>query len=98
MPVSKTAALEKRIEKLEQELNAYKRELTKRAPGSNAAARELANLRELVDRFFEAALCHGLLIWSAHPDVQRAAEQLVDAANPSRPRPHADPQTKRTPP
>lgn len=80
MPVSKTAALEKRIGKLEQELAAYKRQLTQRAPGENAAVHELAAVRAFVRRFFNNAEEHGVRFWIFHPDVANAAEELARAA------------------
>lgn len=80
MPASKTAPLEKRITKLEQELAAYKRQLSKQAPGENASAREAAALREFARAFFRTAQDHGLAFWIFHPDVAHAAEQLAKAA------------------
>lgn len=80
MPASKTAGLEKRIVKLEQELAAYKRQLSKQAPGENASARELAALREFARAFFRTAQDHGLAFWIFHPDVARAAAELATAA------------------
>lgn len=89
MPVSKTAALEKRIEKLEQELSAYKRELSKQPPGANAAAHELAALRTTARRFFDTAESYGVNLRAFHPDVHAAALELLAATAPQ--------PTKRTP-
>ena len=93
MPVSKTAALEKRIEKLEQELAAYKRQLTKREPGANAAAREVSRtfvaLWWAVEHFFETAKAHDVR-WNVHPDVSAAYQAVADLMK-------SDPPSKRTP-
>jgi N-acyl-D-aspartate/D-glutamate deacylase len=88
MPPSKTAPLEKRIEKLERELAAYKRQLSKAAPGENASARQLAVLRELVTSFFRAADDHGVRFWVFHPEVANAADWLRAAITlPTAPKP-----------
>jgi len=93
MPASKTAALEKRITKLEQELASYKRQLSKQAPGENASARELAHLRLFALNFLRAADEHGVRFWIFHPDVAVAAQELATAAGYDMPKPP----TERTP-
>lgn len=67
----KLIALENRIANLEQTFTA--------AVTAHQLKAELVALRELVDRFFEAAAVHDVDIWNAHPDVQEAATQLVNA-------------------
>lgn len=80
MPPSKTAALEKRIAKLEQELAAYKRQLNKAAPGENAAAPQLFALRKAVHHFFDTAEAHGVNLVAFHPDVHAAGQELLRLA------------------
>jgi hypothetical protein len=103
MPVSKTAALEKRIVKLEQELAAYKRQLTQRAPGENASVREarltIVGLRQAAREFLTAAEEHGLRWWVFHPEVAVTAQKLGDLVKATElafPDP-AQPPSKRTP-
>jgi hypothetical protein len=83
MPVSKTAALEKRIVKLEQELAAYKRQLTQRVPGDSATARELrlrlVALRKAVHQFFDDCSEHDVR-WNVHPDVSDSFNHLTSLA------------------
>lgn len=79
MPASKTATLEARVKKLEQELAAYKRQLQKGEPNANAGPRQLAELRNQVTAFFRVADEHGIRFWSFHPDVDAAASLLRSA-------------------
>lgn len=77
MPPSKTAALEKRIEKLEQQLAAHKRQLSKSELG--AAARQyragLTELRSAVNDFLVTVEGNGG--WQ-NLAVATAAQRMID--------------------
>ena len=81
MPASKTLPLERRITKLEQELAAYKRQLSKNAAGGAARDlnRQLIAIRKTIRAFFDAAEAFGI-DWESDPGLARAAEQLANMA------------------
>lgn len=83
MAASKATQLEKRVEKLERELAAYKRQLKQRAPGANGATRDLnlqlVAMRQAIHHFFDLAEAHDVR-WNVHPDLSTAYQRLMSLA------------------